>query len=197
MNPPGHPPLALDFVAVDEYKRPYPGRLLLRHLFYRLPVQQTYAWAKPVYAPCEGVVATALDGCEDRHSLSLLCDLATGLIFRPRRIDADFRPFGGNHVVLQTAFGYCLMAHLRQGSVAVAPGEHVGVGQVLAEVGNSGSSIQPHLHFQLMREPDPFSANLIPFRFSRYERRLGGTWTEARQATPTNGECFRILDNLI
>ena len=53
----------------------------------------------------------------------------------------------GNGVVIDHGNGwetqYC---HMRQGSIAVKPGDHVDTGQKLGLVGMSGSSEYPHLH---------------------------------------------------
>ena len=53
----------------------------------------------------------------------------------------------------------------------VAPGERVVAGQRLAQVGHSGNSTAPHLHFQLMDGPDYLTAmrnsDLGPFHALR------------------------------
>ena len=52
----------------------------------------------------------------------------------------------GNHVILRCGAAEIVLAHMRQGSVTVAPGAAVAVGDRLGEVGNSGASTEPHLH---------------------------------------------------
>ena len=49
--------------------------------------------------------------------------------------------------VLHEDGSMAIYAHLARGSMEVAPGQHVAVGEVLARSGNSGYSSGPHLHF--------------------------------------------------
>ncbi|NIV97230.1 hypothetical protein GWN42_31680 [candidate division KSB1 bacterium] len=51
MNPPGHHPDAKDFVAVNKKGNPYKLIKFVKHLFYKLPVEDTLAWENDVYSP--------------------------------------------------------------------------------------------------------------------------------------------------
>ncbi|WP_158540143.1 M23 family metallopeptidase [Rhodosalinus halophilus] len=57
----------------------------------------------------------------------------------------------GNHVILRCGTAEIVLAHMRQGSVTVAAGDAVAVGDRLGEVGNSGASTEPHLHIHAQR----------------------------------------------
>ncbi len=67
----------------------------------------------------------------------------------------------GNYVKLEHDDGrFTYYAHLRSGTVAVSAGDRVSCGQKLGEVGSSGYSTGPHLHFEVREASgarvDPF-----------------------------------------
>lgn len=56
----------------------------------------------------------------------------------------------GNHVILEHLDGnYTLYAHLAKNTIPISKGEKVKQGQIIGEMGNSGSSRGRHLHFQI------------------------------------------------
>ena len=72
----------------------------------------------------------------------------------------------GNHVVIAIGFElFVLLAHLRQGSLSVAPGSPVVPGTLLGRCGNSGRSAQPHLHLHVQRGAW-LGAPTLPFHLS-------------------------------
>jgi len=176
-NPPGHPPLAFDFLAVDEHKSLYNKGTFLRHLVSSIPVEDVCAWSRPVFSPVDGVVVECLDSEKDRKKLSFLYDLVSLLRNKPKVSDG-FGAFGGNNVMIRVGDFFVLLCHLRQGSVKVRKGDTVRIGQQLGEVGNSGSSIQPHLHLQVMRNDRyfPLFVNLLPFKFTKGKIKRGDAW---------------------
>jgi hypothetical protein len=52
-------------------------------------------------------------------------------------------------------------------------GDRVTRGQLLGRLGNTGSTSNPHLHFQLSDGPDIITSNSLPFVLDRYT--LAGT----------------------
>jgi hypothetical protein len=77
--------------------------------------------------------------------------------------------FAGNRVIQDIGGGnYVMYAHLKTGSVKVKVDDRLTTGQVLGAVGNTGNTDEPHLHFQLMSDPEPLRANGLPFLFDKF-----------------------------
>lgn len=193
MNPPGHHPDAKDFVAVNARGAPYNRLRVLQHLFYKLRVTDTYAWGKEVFSPFSGLVLKAENTAPDRIYLNLVCDLVKGLVLARRLRNKDIDYFLGNYVVIESEGGVlAVFAHLQQGSVTVSEGQNVRTGELIGKVGNSGNTIQPHLHFQLMREYDLRRATPVPFVFDSCEVIKNGAWEMINSELPGNYEKFRV-----
>jgi murein DD-endopeptidase MepM/ murein hydrolase activator NlpD len=72
----------------------------------------------------------------------------------------------GNHVVIDHGNGeFSVYAHLKPGSIRVQLNDALSAGQVFAQVGTSGNSTEPHLHFQLSDCADVQSCRSIPISF--------------------------------
>ncbi|MGK5551359.1 M23 family metallopeptidase [Actinomadura kijaniata] len=131
------------------------------------------AFGRPVHAPAGGVVVAASGWQRDHRARNtwpgLLYLLVEGMVFRSLLSLATLsagRFVLGNHVILDLGDGvYAVLAHLRRGSVRVRRGERVAAGEVLGEVGNSGNSSEPHLHFHLMDRARPMLSQGVPFAF--------------------------------
>jgi len=63
---------------------------------------------------------------------------------------------------------FAIYAHVQPGSIKVKPGQQVRRGDVLASLGNSGFSYEPHLHFQIA-DADGLAGEGLPYVFSGYE----------------------------
>lgn len=137
------------------------------------------AFGAPLLAVADGTVVYAAHGRRDHLSRDSLPALLYLMLFEASVRDVlGPGSIVGNHLVLDLGDGtYALYAHLRRGSLRVRVGETVRAGQQVAECGNSGNSTEPHVHFQLMDDPDLDVAVGIPF-----------TWRGI--GLPTNGETF-------
>ncbi|NDC40227.1 MAG: M23 family metallopeptidase [Chitinophagia bacterium] len=85
-----------------------------------------------LYSPCSGKIIHATNNNPDNtppHALR--------------------GPTNTNGVVIEGAQFYVCMVHMKYGSVLVKEGDSVKEGQPLGCAGNSGKSIEPHLHIQV------------------------------------------------
>ncbi len=88
-----------------------------------------WIYGEAVLSPCGGKIVGVKDGWVDSPIFSR---------------DAD-EP-GGNQIVIDCGGAYVWLEHLRKNSIQVAVGQAVQPGEVLAQVGSSGASSEPHLH---------------------------------------------------
>jgi len=80
-----------------------------------------------------------------------------------------FAQLTGNRIIVDIGNGvFALYAHLKNNGVPVKVGEKVKKGQVIGRLGNSGSTFEPHLHFQLMRGPLPLSFDNVPWEIDHF-----------------------------
>jgi murein DD-endopeptidase MepM/ murein hydrolase activator NlpD len=74
----------------------------------------------------------------------------------------------GDHIIEDIGGGrYVAYAHLKPGSIPaqVKKGAVLSPGQLIGNVGNTGNSQEPHLHFQLMNRPSGVVSHGLPFVF--------------------------------
>ncbi|MCF8236219.1 MAG: urea transporter [Bacteroidales bacterium] len=96
-----------------------------------------YCYNKPVIAPADGLVVELQDGFDDN-----------------RIGDMDLEHNWGNSIVIKHAEKiYSQVSHIRPDSFKVQIGDQVKKGDIIAYVGNSGRSPEPHMHFQLQPTP--------------------------------------------
>ncbi|MEE4301199.1 MAG: M23 family metallopeptidase [Pseudomonadales bacterium] len=127
-----------------------------------------FAWDLEVRSPARGTVVSVRDGVPDNELL------ASGGVAAPQLEVEEAAALLGNHVVLEIPGGrHLVLGHLREGSVAVQPGDAVWEGALLGRVGLSGRTAYPHLHLQLQRGLDVLDAAPLPLVFACV-RDLGG-----------------------
>jgi hypothetical protein len=100
----------------------------------------------------------------------------------------------GNSIVLDLGeHRYALYAHLQSESIQVNPGDHVKRGQVMAHVGDSGNSVAPHLHFQVMDTESSLAANGLPYEMDNYQIAGRSPGTEAFDEAEANGTPLAVI----
>lgn len=103
------------------------------HKVRGLKNEDYYVFGQDVIAPADGKVIEAVNGIRDN------------VPGQTNRFAA-----GGNYILIEhTKNEYSFIAHLRLGSTIVKAGDMVRSGQKLGECGNSGNSLQPHVHYHL------------------------------------------------
>lgn len=187
---------AYDFIQIDWEQRGYKfyKTPMLKSLIRGVKLQDTFCWSKPIYAPFEGEVVEAKDGIEERDPVHIIRDLAivikNGFFFRGKSND-DLHPVLGNFIILKKDDGiFSLIAHARKGSIKVSVGQKAKEGQELAQVGHSGNSTAPHLHFQLMNDLNLLEAEGLPCCFKNYQVYREGKWEAVENGIP--GKRVRI-----
>ena len=113
-------PLALDIVRLNAFGNRASGIAPRALADYEI-------FGDIVRSPCEGTVLAVQDTVADN----------------PPGVSA-VEP--ANHVTLRCGNAEVYIAHLMQNSVAVATGKAVKRGEPLGRVGNSGYTLEPHLH---------------------------------------------------
>jgi Peptidase family M23 len=113
-------------------------------------------YGKPVLAVADAEVVAAVDRFPDQTPN------------HPRPVTLE--EADGNYIILALGQGrFAFYAHLKPGSVRVRVGERVHRGEVIAQLGNSGSSTGPHLHFQVMDRPSALASNGLPYVFDSFQ----------------------------
>jgi hypothetical protein len=173
-----------DFVLVNEQGVMYRGRPKDRDDWYlgKADDNELYlAFGQPVYAAGAGRVAHAHDGEPDdrRVNQAELAKRGTAI--------------GGNYVVIDHLNGeYSWFAHLKKGSVKVKPGQMVEQGEVIGQIGASGDSLFPHLHYELRTGPGIKGVEGLPSYFGGFRRVLGSKTVPVERGLVDTGD---IVEN--
>lgn len=138
--------------------------------------QDYYAYGAEVLAAADGTVVKVIGGIEETDEYL-------------RQPEESFEAYGermgqmqetlmmkgidniaGNLVVIDHGNGeFSHYAHLKTGSPKVKVGDKVKQGQTIGQLGTSGNSTEPHLHFQITNGSDPLNSAGIPSHFSNIE----------------------------
>lgn len=131
-------------------------------------------WGRQVIAPASGIIVFA----RNDHADQPVAEKSDPAFFLPQYKDGGDP---GNYVIIDHQNGeFSMIAHMRKGSVRVSAGAHVGRGQLLGLLGNSGDTSGPHVHYQLQNGADWEKADALPFAFVDVESINRGDFVEAK-----------------
>jgi murein DD-endopeptidase len=121
-------------------------------------ISNWYGYGADVLAVADAIVAEALDDITE-----------DALISSEKRVPLENA--SGNYIALDLGSGrYAFYEHLKHGSIQVKRGDKVKSGQVIAQLGNSGSSSAgPHLHFHVSDRNSELGAEGLPYVFAKFQ----------------------------
>jgi len=100
-------------------------------------------------------------------------------------LELTLETIAGNWVVLDLGNGqFAHYAHLKPGSLRVKVGDEVKRGDVIGLVGNSGSSFEPHLHFEVTTSPAALRGEGIPYLIEAFTLVGNGAREQRRRELP-------------
>lgn len=140
-----------------------------------------YIFGKTVYAPAGGKIVKIHNDYEDNKPGSMN--------FKIQDVKMNKDLLAGNCIIIDHLNGeYSFLVHLKKGSVMVKEGDIVKKGQPIGQVGNSGSSMYPHLHYQLGDNPDYANSNGLPIYFHNYKLISGGEKRKIKKGCINTGD---------
>ncbi len=131
-----------------------------------------YAYGQPIYAIGDGVVVSVLDEIsESSDNIKKPSETESEYFKRMKSYQEElmskgFKYIFGNHIVIRHENNeYSSYFHLKHGSVAVKKGDRIKQGQLIAELGHSGNSTEPHLHFHISNGENIAYSRSLPVEF--------------------------------
>ena len=88
--------------------------------------------------------------------------VADGIVVTAQNLTSSY----GTYVIIAHYNGlYTLYAHGQRGSLRVSEGQSVSQGQQIMNVGSTGNSTGPHLHFEVRTSPGTYSCRVNPMKY--------------------------------
>lgn len=136
-----------------------------------------YCYGKAVYAAAGGYVAKVVISIQDNPIGSV-----------------NTMDNWGNYISINHGYGfYSLYAHLKEGSVKHSEGDYIKMGEKIGQVGNSGRSFVPHLHFQAQAAVDAGSRTLFSHILNYKIQNPNGPNRFIASGIPEEGETVSAL----
>lgn len=139
----------IDFLKVGENGRTFDGDIHQNKSFY--------CYNQEVLAVADGKIVAIQDGIAENNPHSKLA------------VQMTEETLPGNYIIIELGNKqFAAYGHLIPGSLRVKVGDQVKRGDVIAKLGNSGNSMEPHLHFQMTQKGVFLNTNPIPYGFDKF-----------------------------
>ncbi len=143
---------AIDWVQVGDDAQTYTGD--------KSDNRSYHCYDQPIHAAADGKIVEVKDGVIENVPNS-----------GKMAVQITWDTVAGNHIIEDFGNGlYAAYAHLRPGSIRVKVGDQVHAGDVVAHLGNTGNSTEPHLHFQVCTLPSFIESEGLPFAIDKFTR---------------------------
>lgn len=131
---------ALDIVKLNQYGNRADGLRPEK-------LDDYYIYNELVYSPCDGMIIEVIDGVEN-NTIGNGGDISSK----------------ANEIKIKSGQYEIHLVHLLKNSILVKQGDYIQKGQILARVGNSGFTNEPHLHIHVTNVTD--STEAFPMTFN-------------------------------
>ncbi len=159
---------AFDFVKIGEGNKSHSGK--------GDKLEQYYAYGEPVFSIGDGVVVSTMNEMtESDQNLKQVTEtseefLSRTMMNQQKLLQKGFKYTTGNYVIIEHSNNeYSYYLHLKPGSVMLKEGDRVKKGQPIGNIGHSGNSTEPHLHFHLSNSAVIDYSRSIPVQFDNIE----------------------------
>lgn len=141
---------AIDWIKVDKHGKYFDGD--------GSNVKDWYGYGAEAVAVSDGTVVAVRDGMPE----------GAMILKNSARIEPE--DASGNYVALDLGAGhFAFYEHLKPGSIRVKVNDHVRRGSVLGQLGYTGESTGPHLHFHISDNNSPLNAEGLPYELERFQ----------------------------
>ena len=184
---PSHYTDALGMTYAFDFAKPKDINIPLLSRLFSVKTMSCEGWNAEVISPIKGEVVEVQRNIADRKRLCLFIDIFFGLypfLFLLSKKKSNIEKVFGNYVIIKNESCCCLLAHLKERSIRVKPGEIIESGHFVGRIGHNGSSQIPHLHFQLMDSPNLLKAKGIASNFNLNTKNELGKWVEMPRFVP-------------
>lgn len=118
-----------------------------------------YCYNQEVLAVADGKIVSIQDGIAENNPHT-----------KQFAVQINEKTLPGNYIIIDLGNNkFAAYGHLIPGSIKVKVGDSVKRGDVIAKLGNSGNSAEPHLHFQMMDNAVFLRTNPIPYGFEHFK----------------------------